>query len=73
MRITSRAGEIVARLRFDADLRSDLVLVNPAQWMGDDKGVNQLREAHTTDMGDGAAMHETMVSISEVGEPATLD
>ncbi len=61
--VVSRAGEVKVRLLADERVRSDVVLFNPAAWKGDLSGVNQLRETLLTDIGNGAAMHETTVTL----------
>jgi anaerobic selenocysteine-containing dehydrogenase len=61
--ITSPAGRVRARLLADESVRRDVLLLNPARWRGDLSGVNQLREALVTDLGDSAAMHETRVRL----------
>jgi anaerobic selenocysteine-containing dehydrogenase len=62
--VTSRVGRVRVRLLADASVRRDVLLLNPARWRGDLCGVNQLREALVTDMGDGAAMHDTRVRLA---------
>jgi hypothetical protein len=62
--VLSRVGSVRVRLRADPALRRDAVLINPALWSGDGCGVNQLREAQLTDLGDGAALHETRVRLA---------
>jgi anaerobic selenocysteine-containing dehydrogenase len=61
--VASRVGEIEVRLLADERVRPDVVLFNPATWKGDLSGVNQLRETLLTDLGNGAAMHETTVTL----------
>lgn len=61
--LVSRVGRIQVRVRAEEKLRRDLVWFGPALWKGDPSGVNQLREARETDLGCGAAMHSTMVSL----------
>ncbi|MHB0871610.1 MAG: molybdopterin-containing oxidoreductase family protein [Chloroflexota bacterium] len=61
--VSSRVGEVKVRLLADERVRPDVVLFNPAAWKGDLSGVNQLRETLLTDIGDGAAMHETTVTL----------
>ena len=51
------------RVLGDGSVRRDVLLFNPARWRGDLHGVNQLREALVTDLGDGAAMHDTRVRL----------
>jgi anaerobic selenocysteine-containing dehydrogenase len=65
--IESRAGQVRARAAADAKLRRDVLLLNASLWKGDLCGVNQLREAFLTDLGDGAAMHETRVTVRAAG------
>jgi anaerobic selenocysteine-containing dehydrogenase len=62
--IVSKAGKVKARIAADEKVRRDVLLLNPALWKGDLNGVNQLRESFLTDMGDGAAMHQTMVTLT---------
>jgi len=66
--VTSQAGRVRVRLAADDTLRTDVLLLNPAAWQGDKQGVNQLREAALTDVGKGAAMHATRVTVTRCGE-----
>ena len=62
--VVSRVGRVRARVRSDDTLRRDVVLLNPATWKGEGaRGVNVLREAILTDVGDCGAMHETRVRL----------
>ena len=61
--VVSKAGRVKVRLAGDERVRRDVLLFNPALWKGDLNGVNQLREAFLTDIGNGAAMHQTMVTL----------
>lgn len=61
--VVSKVGQVRACLAIDEKVRPDILLFNPALWKGDLSGVNQLREALLTDIGDGAAMHETLVTL----------
>jgi anaerobic selenocysteine-containing dehydrogenase len=61
--VLSKAGKVKARIAADDKVRRDVLLFNPALWKGDLNGVNQLRESFLTDIGDGAAMHQTMVRL----------
>lgn len=61
--IVSKVGKVKARLTADEKVRRDVVLFNPALWQGDPCGVNQLREAFLTDLGNSAAMHQTKVTL----------
>jgi anaerobic selenocysteine-containing dehydrogenase len=61
--IISKVGKVKVRLVADEKVRRDVLLFNPALWKGDLCGVNQLREALVTDMGNGAAMHQTVVTL----------
>jgi anaerobic selenocysteine-containing dehydrogenase len=61
--IVSKVGKVKARLTADEKVRRDVVLFNPALWQGDPCGVNQLREAFLTDLGNSAAMHQTRVFL----------
>ncbi|MCX5916357.1 MAG: molybdopterin-dependent oxidoreductase [Deltaproteobacteria bacterium] len=62
--VVSKAGKVRVRLAADEKVRRDVLLLNPALWRGDLNGVNQLRESFLTDIGDGAAMHQTMVTFT---------
>ena len=64
--VESRVGSVHARLEADLEVLPDVLLFNPAAWRGDLQGVNQLRESFLSDMGDGAAMHETLVTLRRV-------
>ncbi len=61
--LVSDTGRVRVRLAVDPHARRDLVLFNPAAWRGDLQGVNQLRASALTDIGQGAAMHETRVRL----------
>ncbi len=61
--VESATGQVRARLRVDPHVRRDVLLFNPAAWQGDLQGVNQLRESALTDIGEVAAMHETVVTV----------
>jgi anaerobic selenocysteine-containing dehydrogenase len=61
--LASEAGQMPVKLAADETVRRDVVLLNPALWKGELSGVNQLREAWLTDIGNGAAMHETVVTL----------
>jgi len=61
--VVSKAGKVRAKLAADDKVRRDVLLINPALWKGDLNGVNQLRESFLTDIGGGAAMHQTMVEL----------
>ncbi|HLA82776.1 MAG TPA: molybdopterin-dependent oxidoreductase, partial [Thermoleophilia bacterium] len=50
--VVSDVGRVRACLTADESVRRDVVLINPALWKGDLSGVNQLREAVMTDLGD---------------------
>jgi anaerobic selenocysteine-containing dehydrogenase len=65
--VESRTGRVRARTVADAKLRHDVLLINPSLWKGDLVGVNQLRESFLTDLGYGAAMHETRVTVRAAG------
>ncbi len=67
IQVRSTVGEIGARAAADPTVRRDVALLNPALWAGDLSGVNQLRAAHVTDLGDSAAMHATTVRVSPTG------
>jgi anaerobic selenocysteine-containing dehydrogenase len=66
--VVSPVGRVRARITSDASARRDVLLFNPAAWRGDLQGVNQLRESVLTDLGQGAAMHETHVSLEGIKE-----
>jgi anaerobic selenocysteine-containing dehydrogenase len=61
--IVSKVGKVKTRLAADEKVRRDVLLFNPALWKGELCGVNQLREALLTDIGNGAAMHQTVVQL----------
>jgi anaerobic selenocysteine-containing dehydrogenase len=61
--VVSKVGRVKVRVAADDSVRRDVLLFNPAMWKGDLSGVNQLREAAMTDIGDCAAMHQTMVTL----------
>jgi anaerobic selenocysteine-containing dehydrogenase len=61
--LATAAGEQRVRVEVDAAQRRDVAVLNPALWRGNGSGVNRLREARVTDLGDGAAMHETLATL----------
>ena len=65
--VRSSVGAVRARLKADDSLRPDVLLFNPAAWEGDLQGVNQLREVVLTDLGQAAAMHQTLVTVERRG------
>jgi len=69
--VVSKVGRVKVRVAADESVRRDVLLFNPALWKGDLSGVNQLREAAITDVGNCAAMHQTMVTLRPAGELAT--
>ena len=68
--IESRVGRVRARVAADASVRRDVLVLNPARCCSDLSGANQLREARLTDLGEGAAMHETKVTVSRAPSAA---
>jgi anaerobic selenocysteine-containing dehydrogenase len=64
IQVASAVGQIGARAAADPTVRRDVALLNPALWAGDLSGVNQLRVARATDLGESAAMHATTVRVS---------
>jgi len=67
--VESRTGSVRARLKCDEAQLREVLLFNPAAWQGSLQGVNQLRESAMSDMGDAAAMHETLVTIRKSTAP----
>jgi anaerobic selenocysteine-containing dehydrogenase len=63
VRVQSKVGAVGARLQADQTVRRDVVLFTPQVWTGDPSGVNQLREAFLTDLGESAAMNQTAVTL----------
>jgi anaerobic selenocysteine-containing dehydrogenase len=61
--VVSPVGRVAVRVAADPAVRRDVLLFNPTRWRGELAGVNQLREAVLTDLGHGAAMHETRVRL----------
>jgi anaerobic selenocysteine-containing dehydrogenase len=61
--VVSPTARVRVRLAAERSVRRDVLLFNPAAWRGDLQGVNQLREAVVADLGDAAAMHETVVTL----------
>ncbi len=61
--VVSDVGRVRALLRADEHTRPDVLLLNPAAWAGDLQGVNQLRRADVTDVGQGPTMHDTLVEL----------
>jgi anaerobic selenocysteine-containing dehydrogenase len=67
--VASKVGRVKVRVAADEWVRRDVLLFNPAVWRGDPSGVNQLREAVLTDIGNCAAMHQTAVTLHPAGGP----
>jgi anaerobic selenocysteine-containing dehydrogenase len=63
VRVRSSVGEVLARVVTDPQVHPEVVLFVPAAWRGELSGVNLLREARLSDLGDGAAFNETTVEI----------
>ncbi|MBT4526574.1 MAG: molybdopterin-dependent oxidoreductase [Deltaproteobacteria bacterium] len=61
--VESNVGSVIAIIDADDDIHPEVLLFNPATWKGDLQGVNQLRESHISDIGEAAAMHETLVTL----------
>ncbi len=61
--VASKVGKIRVSLVADEQVRRDVLLFIPSLWKGELSGVNQLREAFLTDIGSGAAMHQTWVTL----------
>ena len=61
--VVSKTGKVKVRLVADEKVRQDVLLFNPSLWKGEVSGVNQLRESFLTDIGNGAAMHQTEVTL----------
>jgi len=61
--VVSDAGRVRVQLKADDAVRTDVLLFNPAAWRGDLQGVNQLRQATLTDIGQAPAMHHTLVTL----------
>ncbi len=61
--VESKVARVKARVKADETVRRDVLFFIPSLWQGELSGVNQLREAILTDIGDGAAMHETRVTL----------
>lgn len=66
VRVSSRVGEIKARVVLTDRLLPENVKIIPAIWKDDLKGINVLREDKVTDKGHCAAFHETMVRVERL-------
>ena len=62
-RVTSRLASMVVRLRHDADLRRDLLVVPKGGWLRHGAASNALVRAVTTDLGLGAAYYDEPVRL----------
>ncbi|MEN8154308.1 MAG: molybdopterin-dependent oxidoreductase [Acidobacteriota bacterium] len=60
-------GELKGKAVFDFGLKKGCIVVTNGWWLSEGGCVNSLSEGKETDMGYGAAFHETMVNIKRGG------
>ncbi len=63
VRVFNRRGELRLPARIDAGLRPGCVSIPNGWWRADGAAVNLLSAARETDMGHGAAFHDTAVDV----------
>lgn len=67
IRIFNSRGEVTGRVSVTARVKSGSLVFPNGIWLGEGGGVNRLIAPAETDMGHGAAFHNTMVDIEKVG------
>lgn len=66
LRIFNSRGEITGRVRVTARVKSGSLVFPNGIWLGEGGGVNRLIAPSETDMGHGAAFHNTRADIEKV-------
>jgi len=66
IRIFNSRGEVTGRLRVTARVKNGSLVFPNGIWLGEGGGVNRLIEPCETDMGHGAAFHNTRVDIEKL-------
>jgi len=67
VRVYNDRGELNAKVKFDFGMARKCVMMNNGWWISEGGTVNFLSSSRETDMGYGAAFHDTMVNIEKVG------
>jgi anaerobic selenocysteine-containing dehydrogenase len=66
MRVFNGRGELTGKVKFDFGLKEGCVLMTNGWWISQGGTVNFLSNSKETDMGYGAAFHDTMVDIEKI-------
>lgn len=66
IRVFNSRGEVRGRVRVTARVRNGSLVFPNGIWLGEGGGVNRLIAASETDMGHGAAFHNTRVDIEKL-------
>jgi len=64
--IVSRIGRLRVRLRHDADMRRDMVVMPKGGWLKHGNAANTLVRARLTDAGEGAAYYDESVRLEPI-------
>jgi anaerobic selenocysteine-containing dehydrogenase len=64
-RVFNGRGELRLRVRIDHGQRPGVVVVHNGWWLADGGAVNVLSKARETDLGFGAAFHESLVEVEK--------
>jgi anaerobic selenocysteine-containing dehydrogenase len=63
IRVFNDRGEVEITVRLDHSLRPGCLVVHNGWWLSDGGGINLLSAARETDMGHGAAFHDSAVEV----------
>jgi anaerobic selenocysteine-containing dehydrogenase len=63
VRLESRAGSLAVRLKLDARQRRDVAILPKGGHLHRGQAANALIRARTTDLGEGAALHDERVRL----------
>jgi len=66
IRVFNSRGEVTGKVRVTARVRSGSLVFPNGIWLGEGGGVNRLIASSETDMGHGAAFHNTRVDIEKL-------
>ena len=66
IRVFNDRGELSGEVKFDFGLKSGCVTMRNGWWISQGGTVNFLSNGIETDMGYGAAFHDTMVNIEKI-------
>ena len=66
IRVFNSRGEVTGKIRVTSRVRSGSLVFPNGIWLGEGGGVNRLIASSETDMGHGAAFHNTRVDIEKM-------